>query len=56
MITFHNEKQGRLLHLGQFRIYNIEVNQGAHSNIVENVLGRLTKTTNEECLHFLMVA
>ena len=55
MITFYHAKQGRLLNVGQFRIYNVEVDQEGRANIVANMLGRLTKSTTKNCLHMMIV-
>ena len=56
MITFHDVKQGRLLNVVQFRIYNVSLDHGGCANIVANMLGRLTKKTTAQCLHLLMVS
>ena len=56
MITSHHLKQERLLHVGQFRLYNVQVDQECCTNIFANMLGRLKRTTTAQCLHMLMVA
>ena len=56
IIKFHHVKQGHLLHVGQCILYNVYVDQEGRTNIVANMLGRLTKTTIAQCLHLLMVA
>ena len=56
VVTFPHVKQGRLLHVGQCRIYNVEVDQEGCENIVANMLGRLTKTTTAQCLHLTKVS
>ena len=56
MINFQLVKQGYLLHVDQYRMYNVYVDLEGRANIVANMLGRLTKTTTAQCIHLLMVA